>query len=68
MMTSPFEWFGFENPSSLDVSMLQVLLGHNAGRLRCCHCYSKASQYSQRFRKWRHLWPKGKRNANIFRF
>jgi len=31
-MTSPFEWFGFENPSLLlGFSMLQVLLDHDEG-------------------------------------
>jgi len=45
----------------LSFSMLQVLLDHDAARLRCCHSNSNASQYSQRFGKWRHLWPKGKK-------
>jgi len=31
--------------------MLQDLLDHDAGRLRCCHSDSNASQYSQRFGK-----------------
>jgi len=50
-MTSPFEWFGFENPSSLGFSMLQILLDYNVGRLRCCHSDSSDSQYLHRFRK-----------------
>jgi len=50
-MTSPFEWISFENPSLLGFSMLQVLLDHDAGRLRCCHSNSNASQYTQHFGK-----------------
>jgi len=50
-MTSPFEWFEFENQSSVGFNMLRVLIDRDAGRLRCCHSDSNALQYSQRFGK-----------------
>jgi len=67
-MTSPLEWFSFENPSLLGFSMLQVLLDHDAGRLRCRYSDSNASQYSQHFENWRLFWPKGKKNCKYLPF
>jgi len=64
-MTSPFEWFGFENPSSLGFSMLQVLLDHDAGLLRCYHSDSKVSQYLQRFRNDDIYGLRGKNANNV---